>query len=499
MSIERAFPPYEGDEPYLFVSYAHADSAAVMPVITALHERGYRIWYDEGIEVGSEWPECIAQHLSGASLVLAFLSNAYIASDNCRREMHFALTKRIRNINIFLERTALTPGMEMQIGSSFALMKYEMDEGLFLEKLLSAPLLAEAGVCGEAPPAQPGRRPKRAKKPAKPRPEKKKRRAGRIAALVLLLLVLAAGVTLGIVGHFTGLTERVQLRLTQETVRALPDGAAAAFESPLFEKAARAWTQQESGELRVGQLAGVTELWLCGDEVFFSEPDTLPEAPGSLTTLADLQYFPGLRKLVLCGQPLTSLETLPAHELESLFVLDGQLSSLEGAGRLPRLRELVTDGCPVRELGDLRRCLDLRRLSLLGASVKDYSAVHPLTRLTEVALSNGNLDSIGEILNRSALTSLHLENCDLRGRFFKSFDSERRLVKLTLDGCRLSTTDNLEDFTGLTELTLRATGEDLDWRLLAELPSLRHVTVDAAASEAVRHALEGTDVSISEE
>ena len=497
MSIERAFPPYEGDEPYLFVSYAHADSPEVMPVITALHERGFRIWYDEGIEVGSEWPECIAQHLAGSALVLAFLSNAYIASDNCRREMHFALTKRIRGINIFLERTALTPGMEMQVGSRFALMKYEMDETLFLEKLLSAPLLAEAGVCGPATRPERRKAPKKLKKAAKPRRDRKKRRAGLITALLALLLL--AGAALGIVGHFTGLTERVRLRLTQEPVQALPGETVAAFESPLFEKAARAWTGQESGELRVDQLAGVTELWLCGDEVFFSEPDALPDSAGTLTTLADLRFFPELQKLVLRAQPLTDLKTLPAHELESLSVLDGQLASLEGVGRLCRLRELVTDGCPVRELGDLGRCLELRRMSLLGAAVKDYGAVRPLIRLTEVSLSNGNLDSIGEILDHGALTSLYLENCDLRGRFFKSFDSERRLVTLTLDNCRLSTTDNVEDFTGLAELTLRSTGEDLDWSTLAGLPSLRRVTVDAAASEAIRHALEGTDVSIKEE
>ncbi len=60
------FTPYEGNEPYIFVSYAHANSPEVMRVISDMHERGYRIWYDEGIEVGSEWPECIAEHLSAA-------------------------------------------------------------------------------------------------------------------------------------------------------------------------------------------------------------------------------------------------------------------------------------------------------------------------------------------------------------------------------------------------------------------------------------------------
>jgi len=148
----RYFKPYEGDKPYIFISYAHADSDAVMSVVTHMHDRGYRIWYDEGIEVGSEWPECIASHLTGAQLVIAFISNSYMRSDNCRREMHYALSKRIRIINVFIENTDMTPGMEMQIGSIFALMRHNMSDEEFYGKLYSAPLLdAELFADGGAP------------------------------------------------------------------------------------------------------------------------------------------------------------------------------------------------------------------------------------------------------------------------------------------------------------------------------------------------------------
>ena len=86
--------PYEGTQPYIFVSYAHKNDAAVLEIIGTLQSRGFRVWYDEGIEAGSEWPESIASHLERAQLVLAFLSPAYLQSDNCRKEMHYALTKK---------------------------------------------------------------------------------------------------------------------------------------------------------------------------------------------------------------------------------------------------------------------------------------------------------------------------------------------------------------------------------------------------------------------
>ena len=55
MSDFEYFKPYEGDKPYIFISYAHADDDAVLPIVSDMHRRGYNIWYDEGIEVGSEW------------------------------------------------------------------------------------------------------------------------------------------------------------------------------------------------------------------------------------------------------------------------------------------------------------------------------------------------------------------------------------------------------------------------------------------------------------
>ena len=41
------FDAYDGDEPYLFISYAHKDSALVFKEISKLNDAGYHIWYDE--------------------------------------------------------------------------------------------------------------------------------------------------------------------------------------------------------------------------------------------------------------------------------------------------------------------------------------------------------------------------------------------------------------------------------------------------------------------
>ncbi len=111
-------PIYEGNKPYIFISYAHANSPAVMQVLEDLCAHGYRIWYDDGIEAGSEWPEYIASHLMGADLMIAFLSNAYMRSDNCRKEMHFALSKKSRSSSSFSRKPGSARGWRCRSGTS---------------------------------------------------------------------------------------------------------------------------------------------------------------------------------------------------------------------------------------------------------------------------------------------------------------------------------------------------------------------------------------------
>ena len=55
--------PYNGDAPYVFISYAHKDSSVVFPILRALQNEGLRFWYDAGIKLGSEWPAYIEEHL----------------------------------------------------------------------------------------------------------------------------------------------------------------------------------------------------------------------------------------------------------------------------------------------------------------------------------------------------------------------------------------------------------------------------------------------------
>ena len=76
--MSKLFKPYEGKRPYLFISYPHKQSDAVVDTIRILHEKGYRLWYDEGIPAGSDWPANIAQHMRDCQAVICFISDHFL-------------------------------------------------------------------------------------------------------------------------------------------------------------------------------------------------------------------------------------------------------------------------------------------------------------------------------------------------------------------------------------------------------------------------------------
>ena len=131
---------YEGKEKYIFISYAHKDSDTVMRIMNSLQAEGYRIWYDDGIIPGSEWPENIAMHLNDAAMVIAMISPNSMASHNCRREINFALSKQKPFLSVVLEPTEMSLGMEMQLSAQNIVMRQNYNDWTtFISKIMLCP------------------------------------------------------------------------------------------------------------------------------------------------------------------------------------------------------------------------------------------------------------------------------------------------------------------------------------------------------------------------
>lgn len=112
---------YRGHDPYIFISYAHADSQRVYPLLQGLQSRGLRVWYDEGLEVGSHWDEAISQHLSGCTCVICFVTTAFLMSENCLDEIHFAKELGKDPMIVYLDDLTLPLPFQFRYGRLHAL------------------------------------------------------------------------------------------------------------------------------------------------------------------------------------------------------------------------------------------------------------------------------------------------------------------------------------------------------------------------------------------
>ena len=115
MDEKNMFKAYDGDEGYIFVSYNHDDEDVVFDIISDFHERGYRIWYDGGIQTGDYFVEVLADKIMHCEIFLCFLSPRYIDSPYCTRELNFALSNKKRIIPIKTEAFKLPTSFAFQL------------------------------------------------------------------------------------------------------------------------------------------------------------------------------------------------------------------------------------------------------------------------------------------------------------------------------------------------------------------------------------------------
>lgn len=107
--------PYEGKDPYIFVSYCHADKELIYPLIEQMSLDGYRAWYDVGNKPGLNWLLNIEEHLENCKAVIAFISKRSSDSDNCNKEIVYAIKCEKKVIPVLIEEAALPRGLRMQM------------------------------------------------------------------------------------------------------------------------------------------------------------------------------------------------------------------------------------------------------------------------------------------------------------------------------------------------------------------------------------------------
>lgn len=73
---QKKYPPYEGEEPYLYFAFADEDARKAWRVMKVLLARGCRVWYCTGVAGNSRELLRRQERASGAALTLLYLTDA---------------------------------------------------------------------------------------------------------------------------------------------------------------------------------------------------------------------------------------------------------------------------------------------------------------------------------------------------------------------------------------------------------------------------------------
>jgi hypothetical protein len=133
--VKPPFQAYRGTKPYLFASYSHRNMREVFGIIRKISDNRFRVWYDEGIEPGNEWPEEVGRALTACRLFLVFMSPEAMESRNVRNEINMATSENKAVMVVFLQPTELSEGMKLQLGTVQFLNRHEMTDAEFGAKL----------------------------------------------------------------------------------------------------------------------------------------------------------------------------------------------------------------------------------------------------------------------------------------------------------------------------------------------------------------------------
>lgn len=116
--IQTKFEAYTGNEPYLFVSYSHRDTEIVYPILDALHDKKYRIWYDESCENGNDFRDELRRRIERAEAVLLFVSQSSMSSPFCGMEIIVARENDKKLYPIYLDDAPVPPAFEILLANT---------------------------------------------------------------------------------------------------------------------------------------------------------------------------------------------------------------------------------------------------------------------------------------------------------------------------------------------------------------------------------------------
>ena len=293
-----------------------------------------------------------------------FLSRRFLHSQNCVREVHYAVDQRKPMIAVYLEHVELPSDLAMQFSTATVIQGAEAaPEAVAAEaEGLLGPGFLGNGVTGYET----------------VRVHKPQKNLWRTLSLVFLALFLVTALL--VAGYLGGFLPSLGARTV--TVDQAPGAAAA--------EAVTVTTFQDafSRDILLRTYQG-TSLYLCGNALV-SDPAAI-RRQGGVWTVAHEPVSP--------GSPDVLTLVAEKSDLVCLALVDQGIESFEGLTGLQNLVYLDISGNPVRDLSFLVAFPTLRTVKLIAVDGADYAVLAALPALEAVYVDEGALSTVLDALS----------------------------------------------------------------------------------------------------
>ncbi|MBN1215557.1 MAG: toll/interleukin-1 receptor domain-containing protein [Candidatus Lokiarchaeota archaeon] len=135
--IDLPIKSYQGNDPYIFISYSHKDKKLIYSQIKWLNDKGFNIWFDEGIMPMRSWEKVIPEKIFDSSIFIVFISKNSVTSDNVKREISYAIRHKTGHIlPIYIEDTELSKDLDFNLKPIQGIMKYQFSDENYKLKVI---------------------------------------------------------------------------------------------------------------------------------------------------------------------------------------------------------------------------------------------------------------------------------------------------------------------------------------------------------------------------
>ncbi len=131
---------YDGEEPYIFVSYSHADTPQVREIMQRIDREKFRYWYDDTMEIGEDFRIELQSKIEKCSAFLLFISDASMQSKYCGMEIITAFKNNKRIFPVYLDDATVIPGALKMILENLQHVKGAAitKDAKYIDKLISS-------------------------------------------------------------------------------------------------------------------------------------------------------------------------------------------------------------------------------------------------------------------------------------------------------------------------------------------------------------------------